>query len=100
MAADKVLIAYIRRVLGYCLTGDTSEQAIFFNNGDGQNGKSVLMSTVSGNPLRGLLRRHANRDVHREQERTAFDRTGEVARRKTCHRHRNGGWTALGRKPP
>ena len=34
--------------LGYCLTGDTSEQAIFFNHGVGANGKTVLMATVSG----------------------------------------------------
>ena len=48
MGGDKPLIAYLQRVFGYCLTGDTSEQAIFFNHGAGQNGKTVLMSTVSG----------------------------------------------------
>ena len=48
MGGDEALIAYLRRVFGYCLTGDTSEQAIFFNHGGGQNGKTVLMSTVSG----------------------------------------------------
>jgi putative DNA primase/helicase len=48
MGGDKALIAYLRRAFGYCLTGDTSEQAIFFNHGAGQNGKTVLMSTVSG----------------------------------------------------
>ena len=48
MGGDEALIAYLQRVFGYCLTGDTSEQAIFFNYGGGQNGKTVLMSTVSG----------------------------------------------------
>jgi putative DNA primase/helicase len=48
MNGDDDLIAYLRRVYGYCLTGDTSEQAIFFNYGAGQNGKSVLMATVGG----------------------------------------------------
>ncbi len=48
MGGDQALIAFLRRLFGYCLTGDTSEQAIFFNHGDGQNGKGVLMSTVSG----------------------------------------------------
>jgi putative DNA primase/helicase len=48
MGGDKALIAYLQRTFGYCLTGDISEQAIFFNHGAGQNGKTVLMSTVSG----------------------------------------------------
>jgi putative DNA primase/helicase len=48
MAGDETLVAFLRRVFGYCLTGDTSEQAIFFCFGIGQNGKSVLMSTISG----------------------------------------------------
>jgi putative DNA primase/helicase len=48
MGGDEALIAYLQRVCGYCLTGDTSEQAIFFNHGGGQNGKTVLMGTVSG----------------------------------------------------
>ena len=47
MSGDEEMVAFIQRVLGYCLTGNTSEQAIFFNYGGGQNGKSVLMSTVS-----------------------------------------------------
>ena len=48
MGGDKALVAYLQRVFGYCLTGDTSEQALFFNYGGGANGKTVLMSTVSG----------------------------------------------------
>ena len=48
MGGDEALVAYLHRVLGYCLTGDVSEQAIFFSYGVGQNGKTVLMSTVSG----------------------------------------------------
>jgi len=48
MGGDEALIAYLQRVFGYCLTGDTSEQAIFFNHGAGANGKTVTMKTVSG----------------------------------------------------
>ena len=48
MDGDKALVAYLQRMFGYCLTGDTSEQAVFFNHGGGQNGKTVLMSTVAG----------------------------------------------------
>ncbi len=45
---DGDLIAYLRRLLGYSLTGITREHALFFAYGTGANGKSVLLSTVSG----------------------------------------------------
>jgi putative DNA primase/helicase len=48
MGGDEALVAYLKRALGYCLTGDTREQALFFAHGVGSNGKSVLMATVSG----------------------------------------------------
>jgi len=47
-SGDEELIAYLRRVLGYALTGLTREHALFFGYGTGANGKSVLLSTVSG----------------------------------------------------
>jgi putative DNA primase/helicase len=45
---DAALSAYLKRVFGYCLTGVTSEQALFFAHGAGANGKTVLMSTMAG----------------------------------------------------
>jgi putative DNA primase/helicase len=48
MGDDEDLVAYLARVFGYCLTGDTSGQAIFFNYGVGQNGKGTLMTAVAG----------------------------------------------------
>jgi P4 family phage/plasmid primase-like protien len=33
---------------GYCLTGDTTEDALFFHYGKGGNGKSVFLGTISG----------------------------------------------------
>jgi putative DNA primase/helicase len=48
MGGDAALIAYLKRVFGYCLTGVTSEQALFFAHGVGANGKTVLMSTMAG----------------------------------------------------
>jgi putative DNA primase/helicase len=48
MGGDAALVAFVQRALGYGLTGDTSEQVIFFNYGVGQNGKTVLMSTAAG----------------------------------------------------
>lgn len=47
-AGDVDLIAYMQRVLGYCLTGTTDEHAMFFCYGTGANGKSVFLSTVAG----------------------------------------------------
>ena len=37
------LIAYVQRVFGYCLTGKTGEQVMFFLHGKGANGKSILL---------------------------------------------------------
>ena len=47
-AGDTELQAYIQRVLGYALSGDTSAHALFFGHGTGANGKSVLIDTAAG----------------------------------------------------
>ena len=44
---DRELQSYIVRVLGYALTGDTREHALFFGSGTGRNGKSVLLKTAA-----------------------------------------------------
>jgi P4 family phage/plasmid primase-like protien len=44
---DRELQAYLRRVVGYCLTGSTAEHALFFLYGTGANGKSVFVNTVA-----------------------------------------------------
>ncbi len=36
------LIDYIQKVIGYTLTGDVSEQSLFYLYGDGENGKTTL----------------------------------------------------------
>lgn len=43
---DQELIDYLQRVCGYLLTGDVSEQCLFFLLGDGCNGKSVFASVL------------------------------------------------------
>lgn len=43
---NKNLIGFIRRAVGYSLTGDTGEQALFLCYGTGANGKSTLLETV------------------------------------------------------
>lgn len=46
-AGDVELQAYLRRVVGYGLTGVTTEHALFFLYGTGANGKSVFVNVVS-----------------------------------------------------
>lgn len=45
---DADLQAYLQRVAGYALTGETSAHALFFLYGTGANGKSVLADTLAG----------------------------------------------------
>jgi putative DNA primase/helicase len=45
---DTNLQNYLKRVAGYCLTGVTSEQELFFCYGPGGNGKGVWTETLSG----------------------------------------------------
>ena len=40
------LVDYIQKIVGYSLTGDTSEQCYFFLYGSGSNGKSTLLNVV------------------------------------------------------
>ncbi len=45
---DAELVAFLRRMAGYCLTGLTSEHALFFIYGLGANGKSTFVNSVTG----------------------------------------------------
>jgi P4 family phage/plasmid primase-like protien len=47
MGDDESLVAYVQRAIGYSLTGDTSERAMFVLHGGGGNGKSTLLSVIS-----------------------------------------------------
>lgn len=40
------LVEYVQKIIGYSLTGDTSEQCYFFLYGTGSNGKSTLLNVV------------------------------------------------------
>lgn len=44
---DDDLAAFLKRAIGYCLTGLTSEQAFFVLYGLGKNGKSTLLKLIS-----------------------------------------------------
>lgn len=45
---DQELIAYIQRLCGYALTGETREQILCFIYGLGGNGKSVFINVLKG----------------------------------------------------
>jgi putative DNA primase/helicase len=45
---DPELMAYIKRVIGYTLTGSVKEHALFFLYGEGANGKSVFLGVIAG----------------------------------------------------
>ncbi len=46
MDGNKELISFLQRAVGYSLTGDTSEQCLFFLHGAGSNGKSTFLSVI------------------------------------------------------
>jgi len=46
MDNNQELIDFLQRVVGYALTGDTSEQALFVLHGTGNNGKTTFLQTL------------------------------------------------------
>lgn len=45
---DAELIAFLKRMVGYSITGSTREHALFFLYGTGANGKSTFVNAVTG----------------------------------------------------
>ena len=43
---DMELIRYVQKAVGYCLTGSTAEQCVFFLYGTGRNGKSTFLEVL------------------------------------------------------
>ncbi len=46
LADDPDLIAFVRRAVGYSLTGNTSERVLLILHGEGRNGKSTLLEVL------------------------------------------------------
>ena len=69
MGGDEAMVAFLQRVVGYCLTGSTREQALFILYGNGRNGKSTFLDT-----LRTVLGDYA---VHARAETFMRDRRGK-----------------------
>jgi len=63
MGSNQGLIGFLKRAVGYCLTGDTSEQCLFILYGTGMNGKSTFLEVITAllgdygqrTPTEGLL---------------------------------------------
>jgi putative DNA primase/helicase len=45
---DRELQTFLQRMVGYCLTGSTREECLFFLYGTGANGKSKFLNAVGG----------------------------------------------------
>ena len=45
---DAELQSYLQRLAGYCLTGSTREEALFYGHGSGSNGKSKFLGAIGG----------------------------------------------------
>lgn len=58
---DHDLIKYIQKAIGYGLTGETSEQVMFFLIGGGRNGKSTFINTIQH--IMGDYARQTNTDT-------------------------------------
>jgi putative DNA primase/helicase len=73
---DLSQIAFLKRLAGYCLSGDTSEHAVLFCYGGGGNGKSTFINTISG--ILGDYAMNASMETFTESK---YDRhTTELAR--------------------
>jgi putative DNA primase/helicase len=46
MDGNEDLIRYLQRAVGYCLTGDVSEQCLWLFHGGGANGKSTFLGAI------------------------------------------------------
>ena len=66
-ANDDALIRFLQRMCGYALTGDISEEALFFLYGTSTNGKSVFVRTLAG-ILADYAKTAPMETFHRDQE--------------------------------
>ena len=75
---DEDLIRFIKRAVGYTLTGDITEHALFLCHGEGENGKSVLFNTLGS--LLGEYAQSTSSSTFREMKFEGNNATPEIAR--------------------
>jgi len=76
---DPELIAFVRRAIGYTLTGDTGEECVFFAHGTGANGKTKFFEALAAT-LGSDYARTAAFDTFLEQRRQAGAASPDLAR--------------------
>lgn len=76
MNQDKELIHYIQKVMGYSMTGLTSEQCMFILWGAGANGKSTFLNALSN--LMGDYAEHTQAETFMKKQNEGL--TNDIAR--------------------
>ena len=69
------MVSFFQRILGYSLTGDTREHCLFILNGNGSNGKSVVLETI-----KKVLGKYAENSSFSTFEATNSSQTNDIAR--------------------
>ncbi len=71
---------YLQRMVGYCLTGSTAEQCVFFLYGNGKNGKSTFLDTISS--IMGDYAKNSEADTVMYKDKGGRGASSDVARLK------------------
>lgn len=74
MDGNENLLSFLQRAVGYSLTGQTSEQVVFFLHGKGRNGKSTFLELLRylladyslNTPTNTIMRRDGNSAVNND----------------------------------
>ncbi|MEA3288263.1 MAG: phage/plasmid primase, P4 family, partial [Candidatus Marinimicrobia bacterium] len=69
------MVSFFQRTLGYSLTGDTREHCLFILNGNGSNGKSVVLETI-----KKVLGMYAENSSFSAFEATNSSQSNDIAR--------------------
>ncbi|MCQ4895537.1 phage/plasmid primase, P4 family [Anaerotruncus sp. DFI.9.16] len=77
---DQELQLYLQRTVGYCLTGSTIEQCVFFLFGNGKNGKSTFLDTISS--IMGDYAKNSQAETVMQKDRGSRGASSDVARLK------------------
>lgn len=75
---DHELIRYVQKLIGYSMTGDVSEQSMYFLYGGGKNGKSTFINTIKD--ILGDYSRQTNKETFISKEHNGGSANSDVAR--------------------